>query len=57
MRVISSMCSSPSSLRLLPRLLRIFLLKPVASMSCTLPRRSARLRLVTIQKYVLMPVL
>jgi hypothetical protein len=38
-----------SSLRLLPRLLRIFCQKPLASISCTLPLRAAGLRLLTIQ--------
>jgi hypothetical protein len=46
---MSSMCSGLSSLRLLPRLLRIFCQKPLASMSCTLPLRAAGLRLLTIQ--------
>ena len=48
-RTISAMLSSDSSLRLLPRLLRIFTNRSVALMSWTLPRRSLRLRLVTTQ--------
>ena len=41
--------SSLISLRLEPRLLRIFCQKREASMSCTLPLRCAGLRLETIQ--------
>ena len=49
MRVMSSMCSGLSSLRLLPRLLRIFWKKPLAAMSCTFPFRGAGFRLLTTQ--------
>src|ERR1019366_3130865 len=54
-RVISVMCSSLSSLRLLPRLLRIFCQKLLASISCTLPLRAAGLRFDRIQTYVEIP--
>ena len=37
MRVMSSMCSGLNSLRLLPKLFRIFWKNPLASTSCTLP--------------------
>src|SRR5438094_214038 len=47
--VISSMCAGESSLRLEPRLLRIFCQKELASINCTLPLRGAGLRLETIQ--------
>ena len=40
-RVISSMCSSESSFRLLPSDFRIFCQKAEASISCSLPRRCA----------------
>ena len=44
-------------LRFSPRDFRIFSHEPRASTSWTSPRRSGLLRLVTIQKYVEMPVL
>jgi hypothetical protein len=40
MRVMSSMCDGLSSLRLLPRLLRIFCQKPLASSAASEERRS-----------------
>jgi hypothetical protein len=47
-RVMSSMCAGLNSLRLLPRLLRIFCQKLLASISCTFPLRADGLRLLTI---------
>ncbi len=44
-----AMCSSLSSLRFDPKLLRIFCHKPLASISCTFPLRADGLRLLSIQ--------
>jgi hypothetical protein len=48
-RVTVAMWSSLISLRLLPRLLRIFCQKLPASISCTLPQRAAGFLLERIQ--------
>ena len=47
-RVTVAMCSSLISRRFEPRLFLIFCQKPLASISCTKPRRSSGLRLETI---------
>ena len=54
---MSAIWSGLISLRLSPRDLRIFTQESRASMSWTLPWRSGRLRFVSTQKYVEIPVL